>query len=72
MGQFVCCQLGHTIHSPESNVRSCLQWNGRIVGGPYKSVVAVGYSVACKLGFIIEHNMSYKPLVLYNMLSEIA
>lgn len=60
MGQFVCCQLGHTTHSPESNVGSCLQWNGRIVGGLYISVVAIGYSVACKLVFITEHNVLYK------------
>ena len=72
VGQFVSCQLEHTTHLPESNVGSCLQWNGRIVGGTYVSVVAIGYSIACKLGFITEHCMFYKPLVLYKTLSETA
>jgi hypothetical protein len=42
MGQFVGCQLDCTTHLPESNVGSRWQRNGRIAGGPYISVVAVG------------------------------
>lgn len=72
MGPFVGCQFDCTTHSPKSDAGSCLQRNGRIAGGPYISVVAVGYSVACKLGFITEHSMFHKPLMFYSTLSEIA